>query len=384
MRGARLKEVLADGRPAILVLLVSLVAGILLGSVFDGGGGVKVVTVNARIGPSTTAGVPARSSRSAATRVASSSHAALARERGAPSAWQAGLQTALNRGVQEAEDYGGSAAGAVWVDGWASPIDAGAADRHDRMWSVSKPVTAVAVLEAAQSRGTSPSAGAVQAMTDAITRSDNCAQRRVELELERLTESTGVSSYLNVLARAGVEPTQTVEVVPLAADEQDCIPYLRQTAAQDATAPAPQFGTFFWTVDDAVRFAYALGRGTYGSAGAQVLDLMRRPKEHGLQPTWREDYTAPLDTPPSGGTFPTIWRPAYKGGWGGSADGDFSASQIIVLNVADHMVAIAGRFWPDHQPSSDNPGDTRAPEALGALFTSLEDELIQLPATSRG
>lgn len=92
------------------------------------------------------------------------------------------------------------------------------------------------------------------------------------------------------------------------------------------------------------------------------------------------DYTSPLNEPPSGGTFPPGWAPAYKGGWGGHNlnPPDFRASEIVVLDVGSHKVALAAVFRPTVQPKSDDPGATHAPQALKALFASVETTLMEL------
>ena len=92
-------------------------------------------------------------------------------------AWRAPLAQALAGGVRAAERDGGSAAAAAWVVGWGAPIVVGD-DRLDRMWSISKPVAAIATLEAYHD---SPASGLDQALTAAIQRSDNCAERGVVL-----------------------------------------------------------------------------------------------------------------------------------------------------------------------------------------------------------
>ena len=106
---------------------------------------------------------------------------------------------------------------------------------------------------------------------------------------------------------------------------------------------------------------------------------MRLPKERpaGGSPT---DYTASLNDPPSGGTFPREWAAAYKGGWGGHRMNppNFRAAEIVVLNVGTHTVAVAAIFRPTVQPRSDDPGVTHAPQALQALFSTIEQTITEL------
>lgn len=96
---------------------------------------------------------------------------------------------------------------------------------------------------------------------------------------------------------------------------------------------------------------------------------MRLPKAlpEGESPN---DYTSPFDLPPAGGRFPAAWLPAYKGGWGGSAQKDYIAEQIVVLNVDGQVVAIAAMFKPTLQPAVDNAGGTTAPTALEDVMSS--------------
>ena len=220
------------------------------------------------------------------------------------------------------------------------------------------------------------------AVSDAITKSDNCAQRRVVLDLQQ--REGGIdgaqAAFDTVLKRAGV----TLSTKPQQANidgDPDCRSYLTANRAEirDPFGTALQLGTDEWTLHDAVRFAHALANGTYGSAGEKVLELMRQPKERpaSASPT---DYTASLNDPPSGGTFPQEWAAAYKGGWGGHhlSPPNYRAAEIVVLNVGPHTVALAAIFRPTVQPRSDDPGVTHAPQALQALFSTIEQTITEL------
>jgi hypothetical protein len=297
-------------------------------------------------------------------------------------AWRAPLAQALAGGVRAAERGGGSAAAAAWVVGWGTPILVGD-DRLDRMWSISKPVAALATLEANHD---SPASGLDHALTAAIQRSDNCAERGVVLTLQAADGADTATRFDDVLSRAGVAPAGPLQVLPPSEDGPYCPPLLQRWGIPESGDSAPGFGTYSWTLKDAVSFAHALADGEYGNSGATVLGLMRLQKRYGLEPDAPADYTGPLDWPPSGGTFPASWDPAYKGGWGGHAPrpgfpaGDFMAAQIVVLRVGGHSVALAARFWPSQEPTSDDPGITAAPGALHDLFARVQMSLATLAA----
>ncbi|MDQ1490004.1 MAG: hypothetical protein QOJ23_2518 [Actinomycetota bacterium] len=296
------------------------------------------------------------------------------------SAWKVPLHDALDRGLAAADAEGGTTQAGIWVDTWATPIVLGNDLGAGRLWSLSKPVTAIAALEIANAQG-GPTPVMTSAMRDAITRSDNCAQRQVVLELQRLAGIDGArTSFDGVLQRAGVTLSTKAQSAGIAS-EPDCRPYVARNHLEvpDPGGTVLQFGTGTWTLHDAVQFAHGLAGGTYGRAGETVLELMRQPKERvsGSSPT---DYTAALDEPPSGGTFPKEWGPAYKGGWGGHSlsPPNFRAAQIVVLDVGSHRVALVAIFRPGVQPPSDDPGATRAPQALKALSASVEHTLSDL------
>jgi hypothetical protein len=227
--------------------------------------------------------------------------------------------------------------------------------------------------------------GVGDAMTAAIQRSDNCAERGVVLTLQGLPGADAKTRFDDVLARAGVTPIGPLQSLPYSEDGVLCPHVLQGWGIGHVYDPADAFGTYSWTLRDAVAFAHAIAADDYGQSGDHLLRLMRLHKKYGLEPDATADYSGRLDLPPSGGTFPAIWHPAYKGGWGGHAPrpgfpgGDFMASQIVVLNVGGQSVALAARFWPNETPSSDDPGKTMAPQALQAIFTRVKDVLATLP-----
>lgn len=297
-------------------------------------------------------------------------------------AWRGPLDIALLHGVEAAEGYGGLASAAIWVQGWPGPVVHGDASRLGRLWSVSKPVTAIAAGLLTSGHFGQPLYGA---MTDAITRSDNCAQRRVVLGLQQLAGSKprAVNDFTKVLELGSVTLHSEYQIGSISED-QDCIPYLQANrgTVSDPLQPALEFGVYTWNVVDAVSFAHALAIGTYGRSGSAVLHLMRLPKQYALAPTSHDDYTSALDRPPSGGDFPASWRPGYKGGWGGSQQGDFLAEQIVDLDLGGHAVSLAAMFWPSAPAPSDDPGRGVSPAALEALLSTVRMRLEHLAPPS--
>jgi hypothetical protein len=290
------------------------------------------------------------------------------------------LQQALDYGIERAQQLGGEAAGAVWIAGDAQPVLGGPISVAHRMWSMSKAVVTIAALQAVHDE---PDAVLAQAMRDAIRRSDNCAIRRVIVGLQdRLGEGVAgtVAAFERVLTHAGARLVRTPQA---AAAESACFRYLE---SHDGGLPggdlgvAPQFGTAEWTEADAIRFAHALSEGAYGAPGAYLLRLMRLPKQGPLE------EPPPPSAPPlnwgAGEAFPASWTPAWKAGWGGSQDRPphFLAGQIVVLDLAGVPVAASAVFVPKAEPPTDNPGITRAPEALALVFRAarigLEDERV--------
>ncbi len=282
----------------------------------------------------------------------------------------------LDEAVQASDAVGGTTNVSVWVEGDPEPMSAGdQLGSTVRLWSTSKAVVAVAALDAAEPSG-GPSSELTDAMTAAIAASDNCAQRRVTLGLQQLTGGIdGAQRAVNdTLAKAGV----TLSVQPQRGDltgNEACRSYLAEnsTGISDPFATALLFGVAEWRVEDATRFAHTLASGVYGPSGEAVLALMRLPKEHPA--TFHPgDFTLPLTDPPSAGGFPAAWSPAYKGGWGGSAQDppQFQTSEIVVLDVGGSNVAIAVSFRPDVQPGSDDPGRTDVPRALAEVFSHIQ------------
>jgi hypothetical protein len=282
----------------------------------------------------------------------------------------------MAEGAAAAERLGGTASVAIWVDGWERPVVVGDAPAAGRLWSMSKAVAAVALFEAEERRGRSPGRVLETALTDAITRSDNCGERRVVIGLQELTgglpEADG--AFHEVLAAADVRIGPTPQEDTLAPDT--CQVYFEQRAAtSEPDAVALEFGTDTWTVADAVRFAHALTNGTYGQAGAAVLSIMRKPKAAALTALEGNDGDHIPDLEWGAGDVFAGSQPAYKSGWGGSQQHRFLAGQIVVLAGARPRVAIAAVFYPSPEPTDDDVGATAAPEAIARLLTPIAGRL---------
>ena len=286
------------------------------------------------------------------------------------------LAAELQGGVDAAAARGGTAEAALMLDGWRTPVIASSEARGEgrfmRMWSMSKVATMVAVLRGlgwGRRPGRPISPELDQALHGAITRSENCRQRRVVLELQRLSGGTAAAreALSEVFRAAGGDVRVGTQIAP---PEANCIGYLNtQTELAEPLAPALLLGTSTWRVGDAVRLAHALSIGTYGAAiSHQVLDLMRLPKLPSREVKAGE-LTAPLDWG-AGESLPT--GTAYKAGWGGSLNGNFLAGQIALTDLPGvGRAALVAAFHPDQQPSRDDPGITAAPEALDAIFSAL-------------
>lgn len=268
------------------------------------------------------------------------------------------------------------------LDAWPDPVvsvsEPGGESRWMRMWSMSKIVTLVTLLRLkgwGAKPGEALSPEVEKALQGAITRSENCPQRRLVLELQRAageSPEAARQAVADTLRVAGAEAHVSSEI---AAPDQGCVAYLEgQREIADPLASALLLGTSTWRVGDAVRFAQALGSGAYGQAiAARVLGAMREPKGRSRE-ALPSELTAPVDWG-AGHSFPEF-NPAYKAGWGGTQQEAFLAGQIAVLDLPDgDRAAVAVMFHPDVQPAVDDPGLTAAPEGLGLVMSSLAEEL---------
>ena len=293
------------------------------------------------------------------------------------------MQDTLDAATASADRLGGRTEAAVWVSGWPSPIVSGAT-APSRMWSMAKPIAAIALRRLATTTDITPSVAVEDAIRRAIQRSENCRQRRVVLELQTLAGSptAAAAAVARVLRDAGA--SATVASATETADPM-CTDYLLSAApgAASPLRPALLLGTSTWTIRDAVAFAHALADGRFGVAGTAVTQLMRHPKLPSEE-TPRGDYSAPLDW--GAGRSLQQWNPAYKAGWGGSRQGDFLAGQIAFITFHGTPVALAAIFHPNKQPERDDPGQTEAPAAIETVFQAVAHRLEQArrPASGGG
>jgi len=355
-----------------LTVLACVAALLLAVAVFHRGGG------------DSSAVVRAKSSSGAEGRQASAPAEPTGRERR--------LERALRAGVASAAGLGGDVEAAAMFDASPAPLVAtsepGGAERFMRLWSISKVATMVALFQRlgwGDRDGEMLSPEVLEALAGAMTRSENCRQRRVVIELQRA--AGGIAGARQALAdefnsfRAKLQPGTQV-----APPEALCLPFLRrQTEIPDPLAPALLLGTSRWRVSDAVRLAHALATDAFGKTlSDQVLALMSAPKRASRESEPGE-LTAPLDWG-AGVVFGDL-RPAYKAGWGGSLNGNFLAGQIVVVGLPrnDHL-SLAVMFHPSSQPERDDPGITVAPEAIEAVMQTVRSTLgdIDVSAASAG
>jgi hypothetical protein len=289
------------------------------------------------------------------------------------------VDRALVRSVSTAAALGGSVEAGVVGAGRSDPAietsTAAGESRWMRMWSMSKVATLIALLRLlgwGEQPGRPVPPEVEEALQGAIRRSENCRQRRVVLELERL--AAGAAGARGALAGVFRDAGARVRIgSEREAPESSCVPYLEtQHGVADPLAPALLLGTSTWRIGDAVRLAGALSAGTFGKAvSRRVLALLGAPKLPSREVA-AGDLTAPLDWG-AGRAFAGL-APAYKAGWGGSMNGNFLAGQIAVVTLpGEGRLAVAVMFHPDEQPSRDDPGITAAPEAVELVMHTVRN-----------
>ena len=276
------------------------------------------------------------------------------------------LRKALLDGQREAQAMGGTVEAAVMAPGWERPVVVGNGRRHMRMWSMAKAVSAVALR---QETDVLPKEVA-DAMRGALTRSENCAQRRVILELQRQAGGpeqarerlTGILAVAGARARIDAEPVAPVS---------ECRDYLAAHGKEleDPFAPALQLGVAEWTVRDAVRFAFALMTGVYRNGDLVLADMGRSKGEA------RDVEHEPLKIDPDFGAGKVDDRIAYKGGWGGIEQGNYLVGQLGVF--PESKLAFAVMFHPDEQPPTEDPGLTEADNAIQAVLRPVANALTR-------
>jgi hypothetical protein len=296
------------------------------------------------------------------------------------------LRRALRDGVDEAARLGGQVEAAAMLDHSSAPLvaasAAGAANRYTRMWSMSKVATMIALLRSlgwGNRPGETPSPEVLESLVGALTRSENCRQRRVVLELQRA--AGGIPAAREAIDRefASID-ADAVPGSQVAPPETLCLPFLsQQREVPDPLAPTLLLGTSRWDVGGAARLAHALAVDSFGAAlSDKVLELMAAPKQPSRE-SLPGELTAPLDWG-AGKVFADL-DPAYKAGWGGSLNGNFLAGQIAVVPLPGHgHLSLAVVFHPDVQPARDDPGITVAPKGIEAVMRAVRSALEPLPA----
>lgn len=286
----------------------------------------------------------------------------------------------LGAAVTDAARLGGAVEAAVMLDEWKAPVVARATGRRAsvevRMWSVSKVAAAVTLLRAmgwGDRAGDAVGPELAEALDGALTRSENCRQRRVVLGLQELTGSTdrAAEQVAQSFAVAGARPQiahATIKPDPV------CAGYLAQIRGVRAPrARALTLGTSRWRVADAARFAHTLGSGGYGTAVArELLGRLRRSKGPSRESP-RANYTADLQW--GAGLALTCLRPAFKAGWGGALAHRFVAEQIAIVTRAGATGSIAVTFRPLRQPPLDDPGVTVAPAGIELVMGRMATDL---------
>lgn len=266
----------------------------------------------------------------------------------------------------------GTVEAAVMVDGSAEPAVVGDASRRMRTWSMVKLVTALTLIEV---RG--GEIGDVEPIVErALRQSDNCAQRKLVLELQQAlgSEAAVKGAVVATVARAGAG--LDVDLAQRGPDGRHCIaPGYAGLSAEDAELPALLLGTTEWGVADAVRVAHALrDGGAYGGATSDyLLGLLRAPKSNSGEPGAGDLLTAS----PSWGAGEifagSCWNLAYKAGWGGSANQSYLAGQLGAVDLPDgRWAAFAIMFHPAAQPGDDDPGKAGAALAVETVLSALE------------
>lgn len=366
LRG-ELKRVRERPAPAVLALFVATIVGLF--------GGLA-------LGDDGTADDPKKVTFSAGSNSATGATGSVPAE---TEAAHAALLEATTRGVEIAQQGGDRAAAVVWPTGWKEPVVVdGKAPTSGQMWSLSKPVTAIAAYDpaVAQSAAGVPSPGLRQGMKDAIRRSDNCGQRRVVLGLQELSggsQAKAIKAFADMLGKAGATvETGGIQRKQDAAESSDCARYFTEVAPLkgiNGTEPAIQFGTTEWTPLQAANFAHALASGTYGPAGEYVLDLMGQSKLPPRLDTNKNPLVPKNLNWGAGSVFGKAWKPAYKSGWGGKSEQNFAATQIVVLRGVNPSVAIAAVVYPKAPVADEDPEKTTAPEGLTDIFTQIRIQM---------
>lgn len=356
--------------------VAGVLAGIILGAVFHASAPATPARSSAEQMPTATrtatnATTPAKPAKPAAPTDALKQPAARSRRD------MKALSGALSKGASDVRRQGlGTAEVALMLDRDVEPVVRGAApDQPVRVWSMIKPVTAVALLTAldGDARGLDPYLRA------ALRRSENCAQRKLVLELQRVEGGIDAAKLAlrdTLTAVGGELDTKRAQI---SANGRDCqAPGYDLLSNADAARRSLFAGTTNWRIADAARFAHALrGERVFGkSISDRILGLMREPKLPSREPGADGRTTAPLDWG-AGATFRAVcWHVAYKGGWGRNTSVPFTAGQLGTVELGNgRWAAFAVVFHPAKVPPDSDPGKADAPQGLAVALAPLKRKL---------
>lgn len=300
------------------------------------------------------------------------------------------LGRALHRAVAAARPYGTGEA-AVMLDGWGSPLLAGDIAEPVRPWSMVKLVTAVALLDELEQQGVGdPGRSLSPYLQRALERSDNCAQRELIVQLQRVSGSMGaaLAQVHETVARAGAGiDTASVQSNGRAVG---CVaPGYVGIRPADAREPALLMGTARWTIAAAVRFVQALRSGVYDRSvhAPGVLPvlapLLRHPKANSAEPA-ASDITADPSWGMGQAFARPCWRLAYKAGWG-SGPTPYLAGQVGWVELSGGHFAVISVFYRPNaayqaraQARSDDPALVQAPAATAAMLAPIKTALTRI------
>jgi hypothetical protein len=302
---------------------------------------------------------------------------------------EARLGGALSAGIHRVTS--GSVEAAVMLDGDGDSVirPAVAGGRPMRPWSMVKVLTAVSVLYDRAERGL-PEGALGHYLTEALTRSDNCAQRELVVQLERARGGLdGARAWLAEMARRGGVGIN-LRTPPVQTDREGsrCIaPGYEGLPREDAEQPSLLLGTSEWTIDGAVRLMHSLRARAPFTPGVsdRVLALLRGPKRNSREPGAGERLTAPLDWGAGRVFVDPCWHLAYKGGWGGQDRRRYLAGQMGVVDLPQgRWAAFAVVYHPRVQPPDADPGKAGAPPAVETVLLALKRQLQrQFPGSCR-
>jgi hypothetical protein len=307
---------------------------------------------------------------------------ALAGRRNLPALTPTALRAALAATVRSVIANDGTVQMAVMADWWSRPLTLGTdLSKRMRLWSLSKPVVATALLRERERRGES-TADLDLYLERALERSDNCAMRELTLDLQDATG--GIDGARRAISQTAMLAGASVDLEPAQKDREGSVCL---TSGEDDLTPtwahrlALLVGTSTWTITDAVRFVRGLAIGAPDLVGrpsisATVLRLMRKPKMNSEEPL-AGTFTVAPDWGAGDAFSNRCWHLAYKAGWGGAqAHIPWLGAQIGTVTLPDiGSVAFAVAVHPYEQPPDDDPGQTTVPKAIALVLTALRHAL---------